>query len=547
MRNSKLILSKGIKLDRSYKQVLSYTETQLLTLMLDSSHLVSSQNNYNFLRETGTIKVSETYANCLKANYMAFQNTDYSGKWFFAFIDKVKYLSENSTEISYTVDIWSTWFDYWNPKTCYILRQHAVTDGIGENTVPERLEHGEYVLNGSSSLDEFNQYGYIVILSGTLAEQTPTVRYISMGGAVVNGFAYAMANPRGVNDIVKEANEHSPQIEVLAVYMIPGILIPSNTVQEDGSLISWDSPKTDFQKVLSRPTSLDGYTPVNKKLLTYPYQYCLFDNLNGSSNVLFFEESGHLDGVTGLEDGAIYIRWWGVPTIGCSVLAVPCYYKNKAISMVDGLVLGKYPVLGWSGDAYTNWLTQNSVNNTANKIKKGLEVVGGLGAGAVGIGMMATGVGGETGFKLATIGGALIGNAGMDALTMGLEYYQHSLEPDSYHGNINAGDIMTCTGSMGYDFSAMSIKREWAERIDKFFTRFGYAQNSIQYPNMLHRQNYNFIQIAKDSTTAYSNNHNNICVPASELESINNIFRNGVTVWNNHDNFGDYSVSNNIT
>ena len=72
-------------------------------------------------------------------------------------------------------------------------------------------------------------------------------------------------------------------------------------------------------------------------------------------------------------------------------------------------------------------------------------------------------------------------------------------------------------------------------------------QNAIQYPNMLHRENYNYVQIAKDSTTAYSNNHNNICVPATELESINNIFRSGVTVWNNHDNFGDYSVSNNIT
>ena len=64
---------------------------------------------------------------------------------------------------------------------------------------------------------------------------------------------------------------------------------------------------------------------------------------------------------------------------------------------------------------------------------------------------------------------------------------------------------------------------------------------------LINQLNYNYIQISKDSTTAYSNNHNNICVPAGDLELINNIFRAGVTVWNNHTNLGDYSVANGIT
>ena len=546
-RTSKIILSKGIKLDKSYKQVLSLTETNFLNLLISNDHLVSSKSDYSFIRERGSIKVQETYSQCLKANYMAFQNPDYSNKWFFAFIDKVKYLSDSATEIYYTIDVWSTWFDYWDPKTCYIIRQHATTDVIGDNTVPEKLEHGGYVLNTSAAIDDFNDYAYIVVLSGTLAQQTPTVHYINMGGVVMNGFVYACQTAAGVDTLVQQAVSHSPQIDVLAVYMIPECIIPANVQQEDLSLISWSSPKTNFKKVMSRPTSLDGYTPVNKKLLTYPYQYCLFNNLNGASNILYFEKSGKLSGVSGLEDGAIYIRWWGVPSIGCSVLAVPCYYKGNAISMIDGLVLGKYPVLGWSEDAYTNWLTQNSVNNAVNWAKVGLQVVGGVATAGIGGALTATGAGAGLGAGMIATGIGGVANAGLGALETGIEYYKHSLEPDSYQGNINAGDIMTCTGSMGFDFSAMSISYEWAERLDKFFTRFGYAQNKVMYPNLLHRANYNFIQIAKDSTTAYSNNHNNICVPADDLESINNIFRNGVTVWNNHTNFGDYSVANGIT
>ena len=64
---------------------------------------------------------------------------------------------------------------------------------------------------------------------------------------------------------------------------------------------------------------------------------------------------------------------------------------------------------------------------------------------------------------------------------------------------------------------------------------------------MQHRQNYNYIQIAREDNIGYDNMHNGISVPASAMETINNIYRSGVTIWNNHTNFGDYSVSNNIT
>ena len=71
--------------------------------------------------------------------------------------------------------------------------------------------------------------------------------------------------------------------------------------------------------------------------------------------------------------------------------------------------------------------------------------------------------------------------------------------------------------------------------------------NSVKIPNMTHRQNYNYIQIGNDENLCYPNNHDNIMIPAKALNDINQLFRNGITIWNNHANFGDYSVSNNIT
>ena len=101
-RNGKIILAKNIKLDKEYQNVLTYSETDMLELVMDNS--VASATDYSFIRETGRIRTGFSYSTCLSANYMAFQNPDYNGKWFFAFIDKVNYISNGTSEIEYTVD-----------------------------------------------------------------------------------------------------------------------------------------------------------------------------------------------------------------------------------------------------------------------------------------------------------------------------------------------------------------------------------------------------------------------------------------------------------
>ena len=211
------------------------------------------------------------------------------------------------------------------------------------------------------------------------------------------------------------------------------------------------------------------------------------------------------------------------------------------------LVLGKFPTLGWSEDAYTNWLTQNSVNNSIRKGIIGAQIIGGAGSLLLGAGLMASGVGAMAGTALLANGASMLWSGGTNAVEVATEYYNHQIEPDSFQGNTNAGDILMATGQMGYGFYTMTITSYYARIIDNYFTRFGYAQNDIKYPNLLHRENYNYIQISKDSKACFGNDHNNISIPADVLESINNIFRAGVTVWNNHTNFGDYSVANGIT
>lgn len=530
-RNSKIILARNIKLDKNYNQVTSLTESNMLSLI--TTNAVYSASNYSFLRDTKKIQVGSSYATCCQANYMAFQNPDFSNKWFFAFIDNVKYLNDSTSEIEYTIDEWSTWFDYWDPKQCFIIRQHATTDVAGDNTIPEDIEHGDYISNGAMSIyTGFGSYFYVIVTNKGLfsGDNFPVC---NLGGVPGTGFYYITDSIIGMRALQLQVDS-TTGADIIQSYMIPQNLIPADYRHQiqatpyigDLSLGIPSPTRIDWTPEASRPSTLNGVTPVNKKLLTYPYQFGWWTNSNGASNILKFELSNNTN-------HGIVISFWGVPTIGGSIVAYPFQYDGQALNTEQSLMGGKFPTLGWSEDAYTNWLTQNGVNHAIGIGITGAQILGG-------IALMGTGAGAVAGASMLTSG---LMNAG----TAVKSYYDHSIEADSYKGNINGGDILTSLGANTFIYVNKCIKAEYVQKIDKYFTRYGYRQNAVQYPNMLHRQNYNYIQIAKEDNIGYANNHNNISIPASSMETINNIARHGVTIWNNHTNFGDYSVSNNIT
>lgn len=57
---------------------------------------------------------------------------------------------------------------------------------------------------------------------------------------------------------------------------------------------------------VSKPTTINSYTPRNKKLLTYPYCYLVLTNNNGISNILHYEKfTEHGTGSSGKCDFSI--------------------------------------------------------------------------------------------------------------------------------------------------------------------------------------------------------------------------------------------------
>lgn len=540
-RNAKVWLAKNIKMDKDYRNVLKISESDMITLMTNNSNLVYYDNHYSFLRENeNEIYVQESYGTCIQANYIAFQNPDYSNKVFFGFIDEVIYENEHTTRIRFTIDVWTTWYEYWSSKACFVIREHVVDDTIGANTVPEGLETGDYIINDWDDLYYNLSLSYFICIGVSEALNLPNLDLLNRQyGGIYSGLTYYLFDsPENASKFLKAYDNLGKGEAVYAVFMIPTGLSFGNTWYTvsfgdvDDIKLSVVKTGSDAVRLLTNSpitmnSTLNGYTPKNKKLLCFPYNYLYMTNNSGSNIEYHYED---------FIDNTPRFNIDGVVCVGCSIKAYPVNYKKYSayVSGSDfyspkeisyGLTCGKYPTCSWKSDVYTNWLTQNAVNLEVQNIQNGLSA-------------MSSGMKGDI---MGTISGVV------NMASPLLQIYQHSFVPNTAKGDTNAGDITFSTNELGFKYFKMSIKEEYARIIDGYFYRQGYQINKIKVPNMAHRQNFNYVRIANEDNVAYPNNHNNICPSPKDLDEINKLFRRGITMWNNHTNLGDYSVTNDIT
>ena len=87
-------------------------------------------NTYQRVRR-GALRVQQTADNLYDCNYMAFQNTNYGQKWFYAFITSVEYVNDITSEITFEIDELQTWLFDMTLQACMIERSHTISDVIG--------------------------------------------------------------------------------------------------------------------------------------------------------------------------------------------------------------------------------------------------------------------------------------------------------------------------------------------------------------------------------------------------------------------------------
>lgn len=507
-----------------------------------------------YVRKDGRIYFEGSYDTLCTYNYCMYRNTNYSTKWFYAFVSDMRYESNNSISADLTTDVYQTWIFDVTIKRSFIERTHVsvASDTAGAYIYPEGLETGDYICNDISSIDLGARY-YIIGCTKRFSVDGDNNWSFSTGGGRYNGVYsgktyYATTTSSPIETLISKYDQGGYGEDVAEIFIAPEKLIHYGltngthyTTYDIYRLAESISVEQVANTTISRPSSIDGYTPRNKKLLIYPYQYLLADNNAGNSVVYQYELFSN--------PSSCVFKIIGVLTPGTSMSMLPVAYTNSGANADDGggvlsapnmysnaITLGKYPTCNWNTDVYINWLTQNSVNMQYNVQQS---TVAGLTSGistGTQFGLIA---GGGIGAGI----GAVIGG-GIGAATSYFDAtwendrakYEHQFAPNQSKGNANAGDIITSSGANKPTFYKMSIKYDMARVIDDFFDLYGYKINRILNVNTTSRSKWNYIKTIDVNIIGD--------IPQADMQKLKSLYNNGFTIWHDPSHFLDYSQTN---
>ena len=473
--------------------------------------------NLTYIRKDGVIRVGTAYVDfedLLEYNYVMYQNTHYDNKWFYAYITNIEYKNDGMTEISIETDVFQTWqFDIvW--KHSFIEREHVNDDTIGKHTVPEDIEMGEYISNGYEYTTVLDQRNYILCAT-TDTMGNKTRKQTPIGGIPYKGYVWSFETASDLGTFIN--NFGNFQQNIYACYCVPRESLHNASFVDEHQINEWTAVAEDIY--VTKQTTLNGFSPINNKLKCFPYNYLLVSNNNGQSNILHYERFNNSSYPTRCD----FILSM-VGCIGCDIRLTPFNYDGMNRDEQNSIMGGKWPTLSWSQDMFTNWLSQNAVNIGLGIGASTLSIAG----GAV---LLASGGGAMAGLGL--IGAGVSGITGSMA-----QKYQHSMDPNSFKGNVNSGYINASLGHNGFYFYKMSIKKEYAQMIDEYFGAYGYKVNRLGTPHIHVRTNWDFLK------TINCNIEGNI--PEKDMIKLREICNTGCTFWHTTQYFLDYSKSNNI-
>lgn len=527
MANISKVYLLNTPLEDDLKNTLYFANTSAQKSYMDNN-VIKTYANVSYQRDTSTFRCPAQIDSIRNCNYIMFQNTAYSNKWFYGFIKKMTYISDGLTDVEFEIDPIQTFMFDITVRPSFIEREHTNDDGIGKNLVPEGVELGDYVEGAIPPEEQFNysRQGFLMgctKIVDKLKDPSPGMGItFSLLSAIPDALTYiGFDSVSDLKECVKLFNDEGHPDYINCVYCVPSacLSVPV-TIHGDYNFKLYRTVTMYFEdacSVTSTDKLADNYTPRNAKLLNYPFRYLQMSNLNGSVANYHYEDFKNPN--TGTLGDYLHFTSYGCASVGCDIKVFPNHYKGIQNNYDEGLSYGKMPVGSWNSDVFTNWLTQNAINIPIGFISD---------ITSIGVGVVTAPEGGGM--------GVVSGITGI-ANKIG-QIYEHSQQPPQAEGSANVGNSLYSWSLSCMNFKHMSIRSQFARVIDDYFDMFGYATHRVKTPNTAHRQNWWYTKTIDCNITGD--------VPNDYMNQIKNAYNNGITFWRNPSNFLNYSVSNGI-
>lgn len=531
--------------------------TQMLDYSSNNSYI---GNNYNIIRNN-VIKLPVNQYEIQKYNYMMFKNPDISSnrEWWYAFIDRIEWLSANSCAVYYTIDAWQCYQHQIKYKKCYVERTHVPvsTDTPGNWLAPEPIGvtpqiekkidafddldwSPQWVLHSTSKpvKDSNNKLTYEYSGTGNNASLTAEYgRYVNTTADIKKVVSeYGKAS---LDDIINASTTQDSDAVFNIKQIIYDILTQqqpiTHDIQDSLSAVSSAFSLADFQdhrneliglyaipKWLKNAHSVDpdwatntiqqrsvtitltpntlacGYTPRNKKMLTSMCKGYSIYTANGFK-CAFKPELFTSNKPT--------ITLYGSQMATDGYLMQIKNYGNKSDS---------YHKLAYACQSRLGYDANTGLDKDLNILSTAVNTMGTIGSIATGnpIGIL--------------YGTSNIAKAGVDMIDA---IGQRGVNTGS------SGNLISITDDRPIpQVVDVSPNTAECEYIDNYLDVYGYSIDEIQTPNINVRPSWTYIKVAKLNAE--------IKAPDEYAQSIINAFQNGCHIWspsvaiNNVGNFG---------
>lgn len=494
--NSTIKIIYQCPLDKSYENTLWFD-----TLAEQTTYFITTLGGYTFQNNSyqrvnkGVLRIAKPAEEMYDCNYLAFKNTSFGAKWFYAFIDKIEYVNNITSEIYYTIDVIQTWhFDYYMEQ-CFVEREHSTTDEIGDNIVEENLDTGEFVCDEI----RFGSTGYTMAIWGTIDynhnpvggvkhysifPDAQSIHYYPSGLYNVN----FPVTSQGLDNAYNWISGLAP-IDLDSIVCIT--IMPSFAEDYSTQRITIGTPPT-LQRI--------GGNVKNNKLYTYPYSSLYLTNNKGQSAIYKYEF---------FDDNSAAFRGYCDVSPLCTYMMIPEDYKGIEINFDERLELSGFPQVAYNVDAFKAWYAQ-----AASSILTNLSMLG-----------IASVVAPEA--AVAAAAGSLISTAVQGTLK--------SLAPPQARGQ-QGGMALVALDKMTFTFIQKHVTKEYATIIDDYFSMYGYATKRVKYPNRDTRPEWNYVKTIGCKIRSG--------IPSDDATTIESLYDRGIRFWKNPQHIGNYTFDN---
>lgn len=517
-------------LENDYSNTLYFTNVAAQTAYF-TGKTVKVISDFNYIKKDNSIAINEHIDSLYNCNYVMYQNSNFTNKWFYAFIVRMEWLSNNSTRIYLSTDVIQTWFFDITYYQSYIDRCHSDTDIVGDNIVPEDFTgagRGGYNQAGSQDLTP----NWITVFATTDPDGTPLPPNDLTG--IVSGTGAAWRHQYDNTTLTSLLNQY----------------VKNGTATAVAKIQQWPagnhSATFSFAKY---PTAIDGYSPKNKKLLSGAFISCYM--------TMFGQElEFNPEYITGTSVSAQIVVDDTSGSVGCTITN----YGNSNIANFS--LVAVIPESSWAYNQYKNDYNLHSGSNAIyqermryqrnlNAANANVGAVQGVASTVAGVidainpVTWASGKGRQAvsnvveGAQQTYNQGAIAGwyEKGVDEISQDLTAITESYNAPAT-GSVATSNIYITgkktTLSYGYKVPPLDI----VKRCDDYLTVYGYKQSTYKVPNLHARLNWTYIRTL--GLRASGN------FPDEDMNLIKRIFDKGIFFWSSTAVFGNFDQANPI-